>query len=55
VFEKVAPQVHELADHLRVDEVYIGAHGLLDLVLAGVRLKNFLYSTQGDVETSAPA
>ena len=37
VFEKVTPQVHELADHLRVDEGHMGARGLLDLVHAGVR------------------
>jgi hypothetical protein len=31
---QVVPQVHELADHLRVDEGHMGASGLLDLVLA---------------------
>ena len=30
----VVPQVHELADHLRVDEDHMGARGLLYLVLA---------------------
>jgi hypothetical protein len=30
---QVVPQVHELADHLRVDEGHMGARGLLDLVL----------------------
>jgi hypothetical protein len=33
---QVVPQVHELADHLRVDEGHMGARGLLDLILAGV-------------------
>ena len=31
---QVVPQVHELADHLRVDEGHMGTRGLLDLVLA---------------------
>jgi hypothetical protein len=31
---QVVPQVHELADHLRVDEGHMGARGLLALVLA---------------------
>jgi len=35
---QVVPQVHEPADHLRVDDDHMGARGLLDLVLAGVRL-----------------
>jgi hypothetical protein len=35
---QVVPQVHEFADHLRVDEGHMGARGLPDLVLAGVRL-----------------
>jgi hypothetical protein len=35
---QVVPQVHELVDHLRVDEGHMGARGLLDLDLAVVRL-----------------
>jgi hypothetical protein len=30
--------VHELADHLRLDDGHMGARGLLDLVLTGARL-----------------